>query len=41
MNIADCKNLGSPTYRRLCQTLSLPPAREGVNANGKIGRAHV
>lgn len=37
MNIADCKNLGSPTYRRLCQTLSLPPPQEGVNKVGLTG----
>lgn len=37
MNIADCKTLGSPTYRRLCQTLSLPPPQENVNNTGLTG----
>ena len=37
MNIADCKNLGSLRYRRLCQTLSLPPSKEGLDRTGLSG----
>lgn len=38
MNITDCKTLGSPTYRRLCQTLSLPPPQEGPFSRGLTGQ---